>query len=176
MRKLRHEEIIRTSLSEIVHKQRHPMYVVVDNVRSIYNIGSIFRTSDGALIEKLFLCGFTPHPPRAEISKTALGATESVPWEYSGSTTDVLVRLKKESVKIAAVELTTESRSYASLSKSDFPLALVIGNEITGLSNEVIERVDFALEIPMHGIKQSLNVAVAYGIVVFECLRVLHSS
>ena len=173
MRKLHHNEIVRTPINEIDTKPRHPIYVVVDNVRSIYNVGSIFRTSDGALISKLFLCGYTPHPPRAEISKTALGATESVPWEYHAKITDILQHLRQQNIRIAAVELTTESKPYSSLTRDDFPLALVIGNEITGLSSEVIQYADIALEIPQHGIKQSLNVAVAYGIVVFECLRVL---
>ena len=173
LRKLQHQEIIRTSLEEIASKPRHPIFVIVDNVRSTYNVGSIFRTSDGALISKLFLCGYTPYPPRPEITKTALGSTESVPWEYRPSAVEVIETLKSQGVKIAALELTTESRKHTSLTKGDFPLALVIGNEITGIANEVLAHVDCALEIPQFGIKQSLNVAVAYGIAVFECMRIL---
>ena len=175
MRKLHHSEIVRTPLEKIKEKKTHPIYVVVDNVRSMYNVGSIFRTSDGARISKLFLCGFTPYPPRSEILKTALGATESVAWEYSKSVDDVLVRLKSEHIRIVAVEHTTKSIPHTELTKQDFPLALVIGNEISGLSPTVLDYADIAVEIPMHGIKQSLNVSVAYGIVLFECLRVLHS-
>lgn len=175
MRKLHHDEIIRTSLPEIHLKRRHPIYVVVDNVRSIYNVGSIFRTSDAGLISKLYLCGYTPHPPRSEISKTALGAIESVPWEYVPRIIDILTKLKSEGIKVAALELTTESKVYTSLSKKDFPLALVIGNEISGIANDTLSVCDFAVEIPMFGIKQSLNVSVAYGIVLYECLRIFNA-
>lgn len=173
VRKLTHEEIVRTSAGEIVKKKRNPIITVIDNVRSAYNIGSIFRTSDAALVLKLHLCGYTPHPPRKEIAKTALGATESVPWEYHRHVRFVLPVLKEHGAKIFAVELTDESRPYTALSREDFPLALLFGNEISGISDDALSYCDAALEIPMHGIKQSLNVAVAYGIVVFECLRLL---
>jgi tRNA G18 (ribose-2'-O)-methylase SpoU len=172
IRKLNHDEIIRTLPAEIGGKRRHPVTLVADNVRSLYNVGSIFRSCDGALVEKLYLCGFTPFPPRKEISKTALGSTESVPWEYSRNIVDVLRALKPE-MKIAAVEHTTHSISCFDLDPAHFPLAIVIGNEITGVSPEALELCDLAIEIPMFGIKQSLNVAVAAGIVLFECVRVL---
>jgi tRNA G18 (ribose-2'-O)-methylase SpoU len=173
MRKLTHDEISahRTQLRELHAKQRHPIYVLVDNVRSLYNVGSIFRTSDGAMIEKLYLCGFTPHPPRKEIEKTALGATQSVPWEYVKDPRDVLLKLKEQGINIVVLELTDESIPYTALQPDDFPLCLVIGNEITGVSKDVIALADKAIEIPMFGIKQSLNVAVAYGIALFELVR-----
>ena len=101
IRKLRHEEITRTPLDRIGEKPRHPIYLIIDNVRSLYNVGSIFRTCDGALVEKVFLCGFTPHPPRKEIDKTALGSTESVPWEYRRSVTEVITELKAEGIRVA---------------------------------------------------------------------------
>ncbi len=173
-RRLRHEEIRRASLEELSRLERHPIFTVVDNVRSIYNIGSIFRTSDAAMVSRLCLCGYTPHPPRKEISKTALGATESVPWRYYRKTEDAILELKRESVRICAVELTDRSVSYSSVRKEDFPLALVIGNELSGISHEALALCDRALEIPMYGLKQSLNVAVAYGIVLFSCLNILH--
>jgi tRNA G18 (ribose-2'-O)-methylase SpoU len=178
MRKLTHAEIStkRVSREAILSRPRLPIYAIADNIRSLYNVGSMFRSSDGALIEKLFLVGFTPHPPRKEIEKTALGATETVPWEYHENAIAVIQGLKRRKVKICAVELTTGSKPYFELKKSDFPLCLVFGNEITGISNEIIDEADMAIEIPMFGTKQSLNVAVAYGVVLFDCVRVLTSS
>lgn len=173
-RKLRHEEIRRARLDELPRMPRHPIYAVVDNVRSIYNVGSIFRTSDAALISALYLCGFTPYPPRKEISKTALGATESVPWRYFRKTEEALLDLKKEKIRLCAVELTDRSIPFSSIRRGDFPLALVIGNELSGISQEALSICDCALEIPMYGVKQSLNVSVAYGIVLFSCLKLLH--
>ncbi|MGA7159573.1 MAG: TrmH family RNA methyltransferase [Bacteroidota bacterium] len=177
MRKLTHDEISlkRTPLEDISSRQRLPLYSMVENVRSLYNVGSIFRSSDGALIKKLFLAGFTPHPPRKEIDKTALGATSTVPWEYYKSPMDVVDWLKKEKIKLCVLELTTESRPYFELKKENFPLCIVVGNEITGVSKEIIREADMAIEIPMFGNKQSLNVAVAYGIVVYDCVRILTS-
>jgi tRNA G18 (ribose-2'-O)-methylase SpoU len=177
MRKLTHAEISaqRTSLASIPSRPRLPIYALVDNVRSLYNVGSIFRSSDGALIEKLFLSGFTPHPPRKEIDKTALGATKTVPWEYHRNPLDVIAAMKEQRIKICILELTTGSKPYFTLRSSDFPLCVVVGNEITGISKEIIEQADVAIEIPMFGNKQSLNVAVAYGIVVFDFLRILNS-
>jgi tRNA G18 (ribose-2'-O)-methylase SpoU len=139
----------------------------------LYNIGSIFRSCDGALVEKIFLCGFTPRPPRKEISKTALGAEDSVPWEYSRSIADALVRLKSEGKTIAALEHTDASVSCFDLSRSIFPLAIVVGNEVTGISPAALELSDMAVEIPMFGVKQSLNVAVATGVILYECVRLL---
>jgi len=173
IRKLRHEEILRTPADRIGEKARHPIYLIVDNVRSLYNVGSIFRSCDGALVEKLFLCGFTPYPPRKEIDKTALGATESVPWEYAESVSDVVARLQKEGIRVAALEHTDKSVSCFDLEPESFPLAVIVGNEIAGISDEAVAMSDFALEIPMYGIKQSLNVAVATGVILFECVRAL---
>jgi tRNA G18 (ribose-2'-O)-methylase SpoU len=146
--------------------------VLLDNVRSLYNVGSIFRTCDGALIEKLYLCGFTPCPPRREIEKTALGATQSVPWKYNPNAVQQLQVLKQRGNKICALELTTNSIPYYEIKGGDFPLCLVIGNELTGISKEIVELADLAIEIPMFGIKHSLNVAVASGVALFELSRI----
>ena len=175
MRKLTHEEISlkRTALEDIPSRHRLPLYAIVDNVRSLYNVGSIFRSSDGALIERLFLVVFTPHPPRKEIDKTALGATKTVPWEFHKDPMEVITWLKKEKIKICALELAAESKPYFQLKKEDFPLCLVVGNEITGVSKEIMQEANMSIEIPMFGNKQSLNVAVAFGIVVYDCVRVL---
>ncbi len=173
MLKLTHDEIARRrqTLETLGSVRRLPVSALLENVRSLYNVGSIFRTSDAAMIEKLFLCGFTPHPPRREIEKTALGATESVPWEYRAIARDLVHELKTRGVKICALELTTESVPYYSIQRRDFPLCLVVGNELTGISKELIELADLAIEIPMYGIKHSLNVAVAYGIALFELMK-----
>jgi tRNA G18 (ribose-2'-O)-methylase SpoU len=159
MKKLTHSEIAgkRIPLEAIQNVTRIPLIVIVDNVRSLYNVGSIFRTSDGAMIEKLILTGFTPYPPRKEIEKTALGSTKSVPWEYTKHPAETIQKLQRRGYKICCLELTDKSIPYY---------------DITGVSKEVIEMCESAIEIPMFGIKQSLNVAVAYGIAVFELVRI----
>jgi tRNA G18 (ribose-2'-O)-methylase SpoU len=178
MRKLTHPEIAsqRTSLDLLHSADRLPVTVIVDNVRSLYNVGSIFRTSDGVLLEKLILTGFTPVPPRKEIDKTALGATQSVPWEYIKEPEDAVTAMKNAGYKAYCLELTDTVIPYHSVLPKDFPLCLVIGNEIAGVSKAALARCDVALEIPQYGIKQSLNVAVAYGIAVFELNRIWRGS
>ena len=174
MKKLTHAEISakRSTLETLDTVQKLPVYVVLNSIRSSYNVGSIFRTSDGAMIEKLYLCGYTPHPPKKEVLKTALGSQESVKWEYAENPVETVKKLKKQGVKIIALEQTDENIPYYSLSKNDFPLCLIVGNEITGVSQELIDLCDAAIEIPQYGIKQSLNVAVAYGIAVFELRKI----
>jgi len=174
MRKLTYEEISAKRYSEQLLKteKRVPVYVLLDNIRSLYNVGSIFRTSDGARITKLFLCGYTPHPPRKEIEKTALGATTTVPWEYMKDPLQAIEQLKSDGVRICVLEQTDHSIPYYSLHREQFPLCLVIGNEITGVSKNIIAKADLAIEIPMFGMKHSLNAAVAYGIAVFEFVRI----
>lgn len=163
------------SVEQLKKTDRFPIYVLLDNIRSLYNVGSIFRTSDGARIAKLFLCGYTPHPPRKEIEKTALGATVTVPWEYVKDARSVIDNLKSQGIRICVLEHTNESRKYYSLTKTDFPLCLVVGSEIAGVSKDIITQADIAVEIPMKGMKQSLNAAVAYGIAVFELVKILDS-
>ena len=184
MKKLTHDEISekRYTLDNLHTTPKMPVYVLLNSIRSNYNVGSIFRTSDGAMIEKLYLCGYTPHPPitgkegkvsgRKEILKTALGSTESVSWEYVKDPAALIKELKKQGVKICALELTSKSKLYHEVKSSDFPLCMVVGNEITGVAQELIDLCDFSIEIPQYGIKQSLNVAVAYGIAVFELRRI----
>jgi tRNA G18 (ribose-2'-O)-methylase SpoU len=148
---------------------RMPLYVVLDNIRSIYNVGAMFRTCDAVLAQKMFLCGITGHPPRKDIDKVALGAAEVVPWEYSPSTGETLLKLKENGVRICALELTKQSVHYH---KADytFPMALVVGNEVEGISEEAMAYVDFAIDIPMLGRANSLNVATAFGIAAYEIL------
>jgi tRNA G18 (ribose-2'-O)-methylase SpoU len=174
MKKLTHDEISdnRSTLETIDSVDKLPVYVILNSIRSSYNVGSIFRTSDGAMIKKLFLCGYTPHPPKKEILKTALGSTESVEWEFVEDAKEVISKLKADGVKICALEQTTNSRVHYSIDNNEFPIALIVGNEISGVSEELIKMCDFSIEIPQYGIKQSLNVAVAYGISIFELRKV----
>lgn len=169
--KLSYEEIKskRPDPDKISSLRRVPVSVVAENIRSLYNVGSIFRTSDGAAVEKLWLCGYTGYPPRKEIDKTALGSVESVPWEYNEDTVSVVKSLKAKGYTIAALEHTDKSFVYNE-AEYDFPLCLIVGNEVEGLSSEIVELCDMAIEIPMHGIKQSLNVSVAYGIMIYHLL------
>ena len=174
MKKLSHEEIAarRLKLENIRDEHRLPVVAVLDSVRSLYNVGSIFRTADGVLLRKLILAGFTPYPPRKEIEKTALGATLSVPWEHLSSPRKAIGQLKSEGYKICCLELAGGSISYHDIKKQDFPLCLVIGNEINGVSKDLVSECDMAIEIPMFGTKQSLNVAVAFGVSIFELSRI----
>ncbi|MFI5252443.1 MAG: RNA methyltransferase [Bacteroidota bacterium] len=174
MRKLTHEEIAknRFSVEALKDANRLPIYVMLDNIRSLYNVGSIFRSSDGARIEKLFLCGYTPHPPRKEIEKTALGATSTVPWEYFKNPNDAITRIKSQGIKLCVLEHTDTSIPYYDITPKEFPICLVVGNEISGISKEIVVQADLAVDIPMYGLKQSLNVAVAYGITLFEFVRI----
>lgn len=177
MKKLTHDEIAknRTTLDSIHKVKKLPVYVVLNSIRSSYNVGSIFRTSDGAMIEKLFLCGYTPHPPNNEILKTSLGSTESVNWEYKKDPKETILELKKSGIKICALELTDKSIPYYNLKKDIFPLALIVGNEISGVSQELIDLCDFSIEIPQFGVKQSLNVAVAYGVTIFRLREIFEN-
>lgn len=178
IRKLTHDEISvnRLKPENLAEANRMPVVVIVDSVRSMYNTGSMFRTSDGAMIEKLVLCGYTPTPEKKEVLKTALGSTESVAWEYIKDAAEAVRKYKALGYTIAALELTDVPTGYTTLKKSSFPLVLVVGNEITGVSRQVLDECDLALEIPQYGIKQSLNVAVAYGVAVFEMRRVFDQS
>ncbi len=178
MEKLTHSEILNLRITPETAKRctRNPIYLLALNIRSLYNIGSLFRTADSALVEELILTGYTPHPPREEIKKTALGADETVPWQYFKDPVDAISYLKDKSVNVIAVEITNKKRMYDSLTIEEFPLCLVLGNEITGIDNHILAMCDDAIEIPMYGVKHSLNVSVAAGITVFEAVRKFKSS
>jgi len=170
--KLSFEEITaqRPTLEELRARERFPIAVVLENIRSLYNVGAMFRTSDGARIEKLYICGFTARPPRKEIDKTALGSTESVPWEWRASAVEAIDELRAKGYQIVTLEHTDRSVPHCD-APYRFPLCLVMGNEVDGVSPEAVAKSDLAVEIPMYGIKQSLNVAVAYGIAVFRIVE-----
>lgn len=169
LRKLSFEEITNQRLTKenIKDQKRFPIYSVLDNIRSMYNVGSVFRTSDACRIEKLILCGMTAYPPRKEIEKTALGSVETVPWAYKYDSLDAVKSFKEKGITTIAVEHTTNSIDYRKV-QIDFPVALVFGHEVDGVKEEVVKECDIAIEIPMFGVKQSLNLAVSYGIVLYE--------
>jgi len=177
MRKLTHDEISqnRSTLETLSRVNKLPVYTILINIRSNYNVGSIFRTSDGVMIEKLYLCGYTPHPPKKEILKTALGATQSVCWEYVKDPKEIILELRKRGVKVCALEQTDISIPYYSITENSFPICLLVGNEITGVPQELIDLCDYSIEIPQYGIKQSLNVSVAYGIAIYELRKLFDS-
>ena len=142
-------------------------FVIVDNVRSLENVGSLFRTADALSVDKVFLCGITGTPPSHKIAKTALGAEEWIPWEYHSQTWRLVAKLKKEKVSIVCLEQGKGSTPLPQF-KPKFPLALVVGNEVKGVSSSVLRKTDALIEIPMTGKKESLNVAVAFGIAAYE--------
>ncbi len=173
-RKLDFEEIFqhRPSLNDLKSQPRKPIVALIENIRSMHNVGSIFRSSDGACIQELLLCGFTPFPPRPEIAKTALGSTDSVPWQYVKNSIKKINELKQKGYTIYVAEQTTDSKVYTMVDYK-FPSCLIMGNEVDGVSDELIALADYSLEIPMLGIKHSLNVSVAYGIIVYDMLSKL---
>lgn len=174
MRKLKLEELGRISVDEFKESDKIPVVVILDNIRSMHNIGSVFRTSDAFLIEKVYLCGITATPPNKEIRKTALGATESVDWEYVEEIKELIPQLKSDGFKILSIEQTESS-----INLSDFELienekyAVVFGNEVEGVQQSVINLSDSCIEIPQGGTKHSLNVSVCAGIVLWEFFKKL---
>ncbi len=173
MRKLHNDELGRLTPEEVKKIPKNPYVLVLDNLRSRHNVGSAFRTADAFLCEKIILCGITATPPHREIHKTALGATESVEWEYVPETTDAIEALKQQGYKIASVEQADESISLEKFTVSHGEkLALVFGNEIRGVQDAVVEQSDFVVEIPQFGAKHSLNVSVSIGVVLWHLLTV----
>ena len=149
---------------------RLPFNAVLDNIRSAHNVGSIFRTGDGANISELLICGYSPTPPHRHLSKTALGAVDVVPWRHFATVEEAIGDLKGRGVQILAVELTNDSTSLYDF-PLQFPLALVMGNEADGLSTRICEMCDATVHLPMRGLKNSLNVSVAFGVAMYEVLR-----
>jgi tRNA G18 (ribose-2'-O)-methylase SpoU len=149
---------------------RLPFYGVLDHIRSAHNVGSMFRTADGARAAELLLCGYSPTPPHRHLAKTALGAVDVVPWRHCATAFEAIDSLKASGVECLAVERTDSSISLFDW-ELKFPLALVMGNEVDGLSDEIIARCETAVHLPMYGLKDSLNVSVAFGIALYEVLR-----
>ena len=151
------------------------IFLILDNIRSMENVGSIFRTADAAGVSKIFLTGITPKPPRKEIDKAALGAVDFVDWEYTENIKFLVSKLKKENIKIIALEQDPSSAPYTSykIPNADDHIAVIVGNEVDGISKEILDLANEIIEIPMHGKKNSLNVAVATGIALFSIRREL---
>jgi len=163
------EELNRKSVEDFKESDKQKMVVVLDNVRSMHNVGSIFRTSDAFLIEKIWLCGFTPRPPHRDIQKTALGATVTVAWAYQQEIIDRLLTLKEEGYTLIAVEQAAGSMELPNWqADKNQKLAVIFGNEVEGVQDKVMDVCDAAIEIPQMGTKHSLNVSVAAGIVLYK--------
>ena len=176
MRKLKNSELDRLSVDEYKEIEKTPITVVLDNIRSCNNIGSVFRTSDALLIEKVILCGITAIPPNKDIHKTALDAEKSVPWEYFEETEVAVQRLKESGYRVFAVEQVENSISLPDFSpEKDQKLALVFGNEVKGVQQSVVDICDGAIEIPQYGTKHSFNISVSAGIVLWDLVYKLRS-
>ncbi|MHC5308790.1 RNA methyltransferase [Myroides sp. LJL116] len=176
MRKLANSELDRINVQEFKEKEKTPLIIVLDDVRSLHNIGSVFRTCDAFLIEKVYLCGITATPPNKEINKTALGATESVEWEYAKDIVSVIEDLKQKNVNIQSIEQVENSVMLNEFTPvSDQKYALVFGNEVKGVSQKVVDLSDGVIEIPQLGTKHSLNIAVSAGIVIWDLFSKMRS-
>ena len=172
MRKLKMSELNRMSLQEFKESKKTPLVIILDNVRSLHNVGSVFRTADAFIIEKIYLCGITACPPHKDIQKTALGATDSVDWEHLKSTKDAVLRLKEEGYKIIALEQTHNAILLEDFSpERGEKYALILGHEVNGVVDEVLQLCDACLEIPQFGTKHSLNISVSAGIAIWEVFK-----
>lgn len=175
MRKLANSELERKSIEDFKQAEKTPLIIVLDDIRSLHNIGSVFRTADAFLIEKIYLCGITATPPNKEIHKTALGATETVSWEYAKDVLEVIDSLQKENVAVMAIEQVENSISLQEfIPEYDQKYALVFGNEVKGVSQEAIKKCQGTIEIPQLGTKHSLNISVSAGIVVWDLFQKLN--
>jgi len=172
MRKLKNNELERLKIDEFKKADKIPLIVILDNIRSLNNIGSVFRTSDAFLIEKIYLCGITAKPPHKEIHKTALGATESMDWDYFENILELVENLQEESVEIVSIEQTVNSTMLQDfeISKNQ-RYAVIFGNEVKGVQQEVVTQSDFCIEIPQFGTKHSLNISVSCGIVLWDLIK-----
>jgi len=164
------DELGRMSVDEFKQADKSKVVVVLDNVRSMHNVGSVFRTADAFLIQSVYLCGYTPKPPHRDIQKTALGATETVEWHYVSNTMEAVRLLKEKGYKIFAVEQAEGSVSLEKFNPED-NIAVIFGNEVEGVDVEVLKHCDACIEIPQFGTKHSLNISVAAGIVLWDITR-----
>ena len=172
MRKLKNSELDRLNVEEFKNITKIPLIVILDNIRSLNNIGSVFRTSDAFLIEKIYLCGITAKPPHKEIHKTALGATESVEWEHIEDTLTLVKRLKEERIKVVAIEQAENSTMLQNFKvNNDQKYAVIFGNEVKGVQQDVVSASDYCVEIPQFGTKHSLNISVSCGVVLWDLFQ-----
>ncbi|MCK8482193.1 RNA methyltransferase [Psychroserpens algicola] len=169
MRKLKNSELDRLNIEEFKSAEKTPLIIILDNIRSLNNIGSVFRTSDAFLIEKIYLCGITATPPHNDIRKTALGSTETVTWEYAEHTMDVVKQLQSENIKVISIEQAERSTMLDTFQpETNQTYALVFGNEVKGVAQDVVDASDVVIEIPQFGTKHSLNISVSCGVVIWD--------
>jgi len=173
MRKLYPHEIERVDAQALAALERHPLAVVLDDIRSAYNVGAILRTADAIRAAMVVCCGLTPSPDHQSVAKTALGAEQTVPWRVVEDPVTALVALKKDGYRIAALEHTDAPTRIRDIRPGHFPIALVVGNEVTGVQQRVLDACDVALELPQFGAKASLNVSIAFGVAAYGLLDVL---
>ena len=172
MKKLKNNELNRIDINAFKKTSKTPLIVILDNIRSLNNIGSVFRTSDAFLIEKIYLCGITAKPPHKDIHKTALGATESVDWEYASSTIELVNKLQNNGVIVASIEQANNSIELQNFSIDiTKKYAIVMGNEVKGVQQEVVSASNYCIEIPQFGTKHSLNISVATGIIIWDLFK-----
>ena len=175
-RKLKNSELDRKSIEDFKEAKKTPLIVILDNIRSLNNIGSVFRTADAFLIEKIFLCGITATPPHKDIQKTALGATDTVVWEHQENTEDVIKELREKGVKILSIEQAENAVMLNDFSpKNDETYAIVFGNEVKGVQQSVVSASDYVIEIPQYGSKHSLNISVSAGVVMWDLFAKMKS-
>ncbi|MHA7056055.1 RNA methyltransferase [Aquimarina sp. M1] len=168
-RKLKNSELDRKTVAEFKEAKKTPLIIVLDNIRSLNNIGAVFRTADAFLIKKIYLCGITATPPHKDIQKTALGATNTVDWEYSESTLELVTKLISENVKILSIEQAENAVMLDNfIPQSDQRYAIIFGNEVKGVQQEVVSASDRVIEIPQYGSKHSLNISVSAGVVIWD--------
>ena len=171
-RKLKNSELERKTVEEFRDAEKTPLIVILDNVRSLNNIGSVFRTCDAFLIKKVYLCGITATPPHKDIHKTALGATETVTWEFNANTGEVVRDLQQEGIEVFAVEQAENAIMLQEFSPaSGKTIAVIFGNEVKGVQQEVVDVCNGVIEIPQHGSKHSLNIAVSAGIIIWDIFK-----
>ena len=175
MKKLKNKDLQRISIEEFKVVKKTPITIVLDNVRSALNVGSVFRTSDAFLIEKIILCGITACPPNKEIRKAALGSTESVEWEYVKDTIDAVQQLIKEGYHVVGIEQADKSTQLNEFELTKRPIAIIMGNEVNGVDQQAIDLCNEVIEIPQFGTKHSLNIAVTTGIVIWDLWRKLNT-
>ena len=172
MQKLSMDELNRKTVEEFKRSEKTPVIAVIENVRSAYNVGSLFRTADAFLLEAIYITGYTAKPPHKEIKKTALGAEDSVDWQYFPTASEAIVQLKNSGYKVYAVEQVLDSLALQEVAfKKDDKVAVIFGNEVTGVEQETILQCDACIEIPQLGMKHSLNIATAAGVVLWEIVR-----
>ena len=166
------EELGRKSVEDFKLADKKPLVVVMDNIRSMHNVGSVFRTADAFLISGICLCGFTPQPPHRDIHKTALGATDSVEWEYVEDTLELVEKLKEEKIKVLAIEQAEKSTMLQDFSIiQNQKYAVIFGNEVKGVQQKVVSESDYCIEIPQLGTKHSLNISVSVGVVLWDLFK-----